>query len=219
MSAIPGVYYDRYHQSWLDRTGPGDGRPAALQVIRDEDLVGKLSNLTIVITGCSSGLGIETLRAIHSTGATIFATARKPDALAEAVTKIEGEKLSDAPIHQIIMDQDSFASVRKGATEILEKSGNKINVLINNAGVMASPWGKTKDGWETQFGTNHLSHYLLFQLLKPALLASSTAKFNSVSLEFAFCPNKHSNTVIASGECLIHRPSIRSSQCWRLQFR
>jgi NAD(P)-dependent dehydrogenase (short-subunit alcohol dehydrogenase family) len=179
MSALPGVYHDRYHQSWINRTGPGDARPTALQVVKDEDLVGKLGNLVVVVTGCSSGIGIETVRAIHATGATVFATARKPAALAEVVTKIENEDSNKAPIHQIIMDLESFDSVRKAAAEILEKSGGKVNIIINNAGVMATPAGKTKDGWETQFGTNHLAHYLLFQLLKPALLASSTPEFNS----------------------------------------
>jgi len=180
MSALPGVYHDRYHQSWVDRSGPGDSRPTALQVVKDEDRLGKLDGLVVVITGCSSGIGIETLRAIHATGATTFATARKPDVLAEVVAKIENEDSNNkASIHQIVMDLESFDSVRKAASEILEKSGGKVNILINNAGVMATPEGKTKDGWETQFGTNHLAHFLLFQILKPALLASSTPEFNS----------------------------------------
>ncbi|KAJ4113835.1 hypothetical protein BFJ70_g4173 [Fusarium oxysporum] len=62
--------------------------------------------------------------------------------------------------------------------EFTSKS-SKLNVLIANAGVIMTPEGRTADGFETQFGTNHLAHFLLFQLLKPALLASSTADFNS----------------------------------------
>ena len=76
------------------------------------------------------------------------------------------------------MDQDSLASVRAGAESFLKQS-KTLNILINNAGVMATPEGKTKDGFETQFGTNHVAHFLLFQLVKDTLLASSTSDFPS----------------------------------------
>ena len=77
------------------------------------------------------------------------------------------------------MDQNSLASVRECAQAFLAKS-HQLNVLIGNAGIMANPTNeKTKDGFEAQFGTNHLAHFLLFQLLKSALLSSSTPDFNS----------------------------------------
>ena len=77
------------------------------------------------------------------------------------------------------MDQNSLASVRECAQSFLSKS-KQLNVLIGNAGIMANPTNdKTKDGFEAQFGTNHLAHFLLFQLLKPTLLSSSTPEFNS----------------------------------------
>ncbi|KAF2669385.1 NAD(P)-binding protein [Microthyrium microscopicum] len=170
----------RYHDSWVNRTGPGDARPTAIQIVKDENRVGTLSDKVVVITGTSGGIGVETVRAMHLTGATVFATARKADVLHSVVEEIlKSDPDNKAPIHEIIIDQTSFASVRKGAQEILEKSNGKVNILINNAGVMATPEGKTEDGWETQFGVCHLSHFLLFQLLKPALLASSTKDFNS----------------------------------------
>lgn len=76
------------------------------------------------------------------------------------------------------MNLDSLASIRAGASEFLKKS-QTLNVLVNNAGIRNPPEGRTIDGFEIQFGTNHLGHFLLFQLLKPTLLASSTPEFNS----------------------------------------
>jgi NAD(P)-dependent dehydrogenase (short-subunit alcohol dehydrogenase family) len=176
--AIPG----RYHASWVNRSGPGDSRPTALQIVKDEDLVGKLVGKTAVITGCSSGIGVEAVRAMHATGATVFATARNEPKLLEVIKEIEdGDPTNKAPIVPVIMELASLKSVREGAKTILEKSGGKVNILITNAGVMATPRGRTEDGFETQFGTNHLAHFLLFLLLKDAMLAASTPEFNSVS--------------------------------------
>ncbi|KAL2048911.1 hypothetical protein ABVK25_010863 [Lepraria finkii] len=77
------------------------------------------------------------------------------------------------------MDLNSLNSVRAVAAELLKKS-KTLNILINNAGIMALPEvHKTADGFEAQIGTNHLAHFLLFQLLKPMLLASSTPSFKS----------------------------------------
>jgi NAD(P)-dependent dehydrogenase (short-subunit alcohol dehydrogenase family) len=78
------------------------------------------------------------------------------------------------------MDNASFASIRAAAATILTKSNNRVNILVNNAGVMGIEDLKlTEDGHEMHFATNHLGHFLLFQLLKPALLASSTPDFHS----------------------------------------
>jgi NAD(P)-dependent dehydrogenase (short-subunit alcohol dehydrogenase family) len=78
------------------------------------------------------------------------------------------------------MDNTSLSSVRAAAETILRKSNNQVNILINNAGIMAIPKLEyAKDGFEMQFGVNHISHFLLFQLLKPALLASASAQLSS----------------------------------------
>lgn len=85
----------------------------------------------------------------------------------------------DSPqVHLLHLDLNSLASVRACAEEFKAKS-QTLNILIENAGVMACPEGRTADGFETQFGNNHLAHFLLFYLLKPVLLASSTLDFNS----------------------------------------
>ncbi|EKG11072.1 Short-chain dehydrogenase/reductase SDR [Macrophomina phaseolina MS6] len=170
----------RYAAAHATPQGPGDARPTALQILKDEGLEGKLGDKVFVVTGGSSGIGIETVRALHATHATIFATARsvsKGQAVADDI--LASDPSNKAPIHVIKMELDSLESVKEGANDILTKSGGKVNVLVNNAGVMATPFGLTKDGFETQFGTNHVGHFLLFQLLKDALLASATPEFPS----------------------------------------
>jgi NAD(P)-dependent dehydrogenase (short-subunit alcohol dehydrogenase family) len=109
--------------------------------------------------------------------------------------------LSPGKIDLLHLDLDSLASVRTFATTFLTASNNKLNILINNAGVMVTPEGTTADGFETQFGTNHLAHFLLFQLLKPALIASATPSFGSrvvsvSSLGHRYFPPKMENLML-----------------------
>ncbi|KAJ4367597.1 hypothetical protein N0V83_007182 [Neocucurbitaria cava] len=167
--------FTRYAAAHEKVKGAGDARPTALQIVKDNDLEGKLGGKVILITGCSSGLGIETVRALKATGAHVFATARSLPKGQKALV----DSLEPGKVDLLHLDLNSLASVRKCAADFLEASGGKLNILINNAGVMATPEGTTEDGFETQFGTNHLGHFLLFQLLKPALLSSSTPDFNS----------------------------------------
>ena len=165
----------RYAAAHAEPQGPGDARPTALQIVKDEGMVGNLKVKTIVISGTSSGIGIETVRALAATGATLYLTARD---IAKAKTVLAGI-LDPDRMELVEMDQGSLESVRTAAGTILEKT-NRVNILINNAGIMAVPnLQLTRDGHELQFGTNHLSHFLFFQLLKPALLAAATAEFQS----------------------------------------
>ncbi|KAK2002132.1 short chain dehydrogenase [Colletotrichum falcatum] len=184
----------RYAAAHANPQGPGDARPTALQVVEDEGLVGKLAGTVVLITGANTGIGLETARAVHATGATLFLTARDSTKAQQAVDGVKngpGPK-SDAPVHAIELRLDSLASVRSAAKEFLSRS-DRLNVLILNAGVMATPKGKTEDGFETQFGTNHLGHFLLFQLLKPALLASSTPRFQSRVVSVSSMAHHRSN--------------------------
>ncbi|KAI9146713.1 Oxidoreductase calI [Paramyrothecium foliicola] len=155
--------------------GPGDARPTALQIIADEGAEGKLKGKTIVITGTSSGIGIETARALAITGANLFLTARD---VAKAQSALAG--IFEPFLMEIVeMDQTSLASVRVAAARILAKTST-IHLLVNNAGIMAIPDHRlTADGHELQFGTNHLSHFLFYKLLEPALLAAASADFPS----------------------------------------
>lgn len=166
----------RYSTAHANPHGPGDARPTALQIIRDENLAGKLAGKVMVITGSSHGIGLETARALSATGATLILTVRDMKKAEVALAGI----LEPDRVSLVHMDNALFASVRSAATTILAKANNQVNILVNNAGVMGlEELTLTEDGHEMQFATNHLSHFLLFQLLKPALIASSTAEFNS----------------------------------------
>ncbi|KAJ4175205.1 hypothetical protein NW754_005625 [Fusarium falciforme] len=168
----------RYAQAHANPQGPNDARPTALQIIEDENLTGKLVGKSVFITGANQGLGLETARALHSAGATVYIGARNRAKGQQAIDDIQASDANDAPLHVVEISLDSFDSVRKAAKDLLVQN-DKLNLLILNAGVMFSPKGKTVDGFETQFAINYLGHFLLFQLLKPALLAASTPDFNS----------------------------------------
>jgi NAD(P)-dependent dehydrogenase (short-subunit alcohol dehydrogenase family) len=154
--------------------GPGDARPTGIQIIKDENLEGKLSDKVIVITGASAGIGVETARALAATGARIFLTARDLPKAEDACRDF----LEMGRVELLKMDNESLESVRSAAKEFLSRS-ESLNVLVNNAGIMATPEGKTKDGFESQFGVNHLAHFLFFNLLKDTLIKSSTPEFQS----------------------------------------
>ncbi|KAL9473935.1 hypothetical protein ACSS6W_008315 [Trichoderma asperelloides] len=165
----------RYAEAHVSPEGPGDARPTALQVVQDEGMTDKLKSKVIVVTGVSSGLGIETVRALSTTGASLYLTARD---LTKAKNALDGI-FEPSRMKLVEMDQTSLKSIRAAAKTILADT-DKISILINNAGVMAIPdLQLTQDGHEMQFGVNHLSHFLFFQLLKPALLAGSTPEFAS----------------------------------------
>lgn len=185
-----------YTAAYANPQGPGDARPTALQVVKDEDLEGKLTGKVIVITGTSSGIGIETARALSVTGATLFLTARDTNKAQDALKGI----LEEPRITLVKMDNASLGSVRACATTILEKSKGKINILVNNAGVMAVPSLQfTEDGNEMQFGINHLAHFLLFQLFKKALLESSEPGFHSRVINVASSGHR-ANEINESGD-------------------
>lgn len=171
------VMADRYQQvhEYENLNGPGDGRPTAQQIINDNNMRGALTDKVVLITGCSSGIGIETARAMSTTGAKIYVTVRNLKKGQEALSD-----LLESPTFNILTcDQNSLESVEACAKEFLSKE-SKLNILINNAGIMANPTRDlTKDGHEAQFGVNHLAHFLLFQRLKSILLSSATPSFPS----------------------------------------
>ena len=140
----------------------------------DEVLDGiDLAGMTVFITGGASGLGTETARAIAAHGAHVVIAARDPDKAEAAAAQVRAATGSDK-VETITCDLASLASVRACAAEARQRF-EKIDLLINNAGVMACPLGKTADGFEMQFGTNHVGHFLLTNLLLP-LVENGTGK-------------------------------------------
>jgi NAD(P)-dependent dehydrogenase (short-subunit alcohol dehydrogenase family) len=167
---------NRYAAAHADPHGAGDARPTALQIIRDEGLERKLAGKVIIITGATSGIGLETARALSATGATLFLTTRNMEKAKSALVGL----LENGRVFLVEMENASFTSIRAAAADILTRSNNQVNILINNAGVMGIQDLKlTEDGHEMHFATNYLGHFLLFQLLKPALLASTSPDFHS----------------------------------------
>ncbi|KAF2704987.1 NAD(P)-binding protein [Pleomassaria siparia CBS 279.74] len=165
-----------YITSHIDRQGAGDSRPTALQIIKDQELEGKLAGKTIVLTGARTGIGLETARALSSTGANLILLVRD----VEKASTTLGDILEPGRVSLVDMDNASFASVRTAAATILTQTNNRINILIANAGIMGiQERTLTEDGYEMHFATNHLGHFLLFQLLKDALLTASTPSFHS----------------------------------------
>lgn len=136
-------------------------------VIEGISLAGKLA----VVTGASSGLGVETARTLAGAGARVLILARNRDKL-EAVATTLREENTAAQIEVEVMDLADLEHVRTAAANIV-KNFPTIDLIINNAGVMACPLARTTQGFEMQFGTNHLGHFLFTCLLVPALQAGA----------------------------------------------
>ncbi len=151
--------------------------PSALQIVDGVDLTGK----TIVITGATSGLGRESARCLAHTGARVVLTGRDTAALAgtEAWVREQVPQALTATVH---LDLTSLASVTAAAAQISDLTP-AVHVLMNNAGVMFTPYGRTVDGFEMQFGTNHLGHFELTRSLLPALVAADGARVVNLSSE------------------------------------
>ncbi len=149
--------------------------PTALEVVDGVDLTGKVC----VITGASAGLGRESARALAKTGAHVVLAARNRQALAEAEAWVRAEA-QPAVTSTVELDLTSLASVRSAA-DAIGAIAPAIHVLMNNAGVMFTPFGRTTDGFETQFGTNHLGHFELTRLLVPQLAAAGGARIVNLS--------------------------------------
>lgn len=147
----------------------------AEEVARDIDLSGK----TAVVTGVSAGLGIETARVLASRGAKVVCVARDKEKTEKAVAGLRAANpKGDFEIG--LLDLSDLQSVRRGADDIAKRFP-KIHLLINNAGVMACPLVRTKEGLDLQLGTNHLGHYVLTARLLPRILAGSPARIINLS--------------------------------------
>jgi NAD(P)-dependent dehydrogenase (short-subunit alcohol dehydrogenase family) len=156
-------------------------------VLGDVDLHGK----RILVTGVSAGLGVETARALAARGASVIGAARDLEKAEQAIAQARRDAAAaGGSIELVALDLASLTSVRACADK-LQAQGQPIDIIIANAGVMATPFGKTADGFETQFGTNHLGHFVLVNRLaslissggRVIVLASSGHRFANVDLE------------------------------------
>ena len=140
------------------------------------DMQGK----TVVVTGGNSGIGFETAAALAGMGARVVVTARNADKGRAAVAAI-GQRLGgDAQVQLVVFDLADLSSVRRGAAEILEQAP-RLDVLVNNAGLVLSERSETVDGLEATFAINHLGPFLLTNLLLDRIRASSPARIVNVA--------------------------------------
>lgn len=138
-----------------------------------------LSGRTAVVTGANGGLGLETARALAGAGAVVVLAARNRQRAAEAMESIRASA-PGASLTLVDLDLGSLESVRSAAGEILG-AHETVDVLVNNAGVMGIPEQKTADGFEMQFGVDHLGHFAFTALLMPALLRAEAARIVTVT--------------------------------------
>ena len=132
-----------------------------------------------VVTGANGGLGLETARELARKGAHVVMAARNLDKAEAARADIESD-VPGASLEVVALDLSSMASVEEAAAAILDRHP-QIHDLVNNAGVMATPETRTEDGFELQFATNHLGHFVLTARLLPALIASGGARVVTVT--------------------------------------
>jgi NAD(P)-dependent dehydrogenase (short-subunit alcohol dehydrogenase family) len=134
---------------------------------------------TAVVTGANGGLGLETARQLAAKGAHVVMAVRNQEKAAAAIEEIRATA-PDASLELVALDLASQASVRAAAGQIMAAHAS-IDLLVNNAGVMGIPEARTADGFELQFGVNHLGHWSLTALLLPALLRSRGARIVTVT--------------------------------------
>jgi NAD(P)-dependent dehydrogenase (short-subunit alcohol dehydrogenase family) len=156
------------------------------EVLAGVDLKGK----RILVTGVSAGLGVETARVLAAHGATVVGAARDLKKAQTATAVVRAEAANGGSLELIELDLANLASVRACA-DALVAAGKPFDLVIANAGVMATPFGKTADGFETQFGANHLGHFVLVNriasLMGPGArlvnLSSAGHRFSDIDLE------------------------------------
>ena len=157
----------------------------------DEVLSGiSLKGKRILVTGVSAGLGIETARSLAAHGAHVVGAARDLGKAEAATAQVRADAAANGGSFELIeLDLASLASVRAAADKLVAK-GEPLDIIITNAGVMATPFGHTADGFETQFGTNHLGHFVFVNRIASLIrdggrlisLASSGHRFANVDL-------------------------------------
>ena len=166
--------------------GPFGEKSTTEDVLAGVDLSGK----RVLVTGVSAGLGVETARALAHHGATVVGAARDLKKAQAATEVVRAEAAKGGSLELIELDLANLASVRAAADALVAK-GEMFDLVIANAGVMACPKSFTADGFETQFGTNHLGHFVFVNriagLMKPGArlvnLASAGHRFSDVNLE------------------------------------
>src|SRR5215468_10770252 len=150
-----------------------------------------LAGKRILVTGVSAGLGIETARSLAAHGAQVIGAARDIAKAENAAAQVRQDAITGGGSFELVeLDLASLKNVRACADRLLAH-GDPLDVIIANAGVMATPFGHTVDGFETQFGTNHLGHFVLVNRIAPLIrdggrlinLSSAGHRYSNVDLQ------------------------------------
>uniref|UniRef100_A0A1B6MDC8 Uncharacterized protein n=2 Tax=Graphocephala atropunctata TaxID=36148 RepID=A0A1B6MDC8_9HEMI len=145
----------------------------------------RLDGKTVIITGCNTGIGKYTVLDLYSRGARVVMACRNVEKAEEARDWVIEQRTGQEGLGQLSvchLDLSSLASVQKCAEKLLDEE-NHIHILINNAGIMMCPRSLTEDGYELQFATNHLGHFLFTLILLPKIISSAPSKIINVSSE------------------------------------
>uniref|UniRef100_A0A1B6GXS5 Retinol dehydrogenase 12 n=3 Tax=Cuerna arida TaxID=1464854 RepID=A0A1B6GXS5_9HEMI len=158
----------------------------------------RLDGKTVVITGCNTGIGKYTVLDLYARGARVVMACRNVEKAEEARDWVIEQRSGQQGLGQLSvchLDLSSLSSVRKCAEKLLHEESH-IHILINNAGVMMCPRSLTEDGYELQFATNHLGHFLFTLILLPKIISSAPARIvNVASMAHTLCNNMNYNDI------------------------
>ena len=141
--------------------------------------IGDLTGVVALVTGANSGIGYETVRALTDHGAHVVMACRNGDKARKARDKLEGE-LTRSSLELLPLDLSDLDSVRRAAETFLSTHA-RLDLLVNNAGVMGTPYRQTADGFELQMATNHLGHFALTGLLLDRIVTTERSRVVTVS--------------------------------------
>ncbi|KAG8168684.1 hypothetical protein KVR01_001433 [Diaporthe batatas] len=211
---LPSKYAEVHKRE--NQRGVGDARPTGVQILKDENRFdGSLDKKVAVVTGCSSGIGVPTVEALAAAGCIVYGGVRGAsiERAKEAFSSVLKDPRTKDKVHLLDLDLTSLASV-KGFADEIKKRESRVNLLINNAGIMAVPTRVlTKDGFESQIGTNHLAHFYLFQNLKDLLIAGSKASPDFASRVVCVSSSAHKNNPVILDDINLAKPG--SYEQWK----
>ncbi|EDU48246.1 FabG Dehydrogenase with different specificities related to short-chain alcohol dehydrogenase [Pyrenophora tritici-repentis] len=174
--------------------------------------IGSLEGKVILVTGGNAGLGKQTIAYLSAHNpARIYLAARSESKAREAVTSIKSSVPNACEIVHLPLDLTSFTSIAEAASTFKARE-SRLDILVNNAGIMATPYSTTKEGYEIQFGTNHMGHALLTKLLLPTLL--DTAKLPGADVRVVNLSSRGHLLAVSKG-IEFNQAALEQESSWR----
>ncbi|KAL6710651.1 hypothetical protein ACN47E_007708 [Coniothyrium glycines] len=174
--------------------------------------IGSLDGKVILVTGGNAGLGKQTIAYLSAHNPSrIYLAARTASKARDAIADIKSSVPNACEIVHLPLDLTSFSSIAEAATTFTARE-SRLDILINNAGIMATPYSTTKEGYEIQFGTNHMGHALLTKLLLPTML--ETAKQPGADVRIVTLSSSGHNLAVSKG-IEFDQAALEKEQTWR----